>query len=76
NIDALIYSPGYLCVRLPFVSGENYDEFIEEFVNQVKARFPNVFLHWEDLGLDNATRILEKYKDKLCTFNDDIEGTG
>ena len=76
NNDALLNAPGYLGVRLPRVSGETYDEFIEEFVTQVKARFPNVFLHWEDLGRDNATRILEKYKDKLCTFNDDIEGTG
>jgi malate dehydrogenase (oxaloacetate-decarboxylating) len=76
NNDALLNAPGYLGVRLPRVSGETYDEFIEEFVTQVKARFPNVFLHWEDLGRDNATRILEKYKEKLCTFNDDIEGTG
>ncbi|MED7787510.1 NAD-dependent malic enzyme [Francisella sp. 19X1-34] len=76
NNDDLLSAPGYLGVRLPRVSGETYDEFIEEFVTQVKARFPNVFLHWEDLGRDNATRILEKYKEKLCTFNDDIEGTG
>ncbi|WP_156796581.1 MULTISPECIES: NAD-dependent malic enzyme [Francisella] len=76
NNDQLLSAPGYLGIRLPRVSGETYDEFIEEFVSQVKTRFPNVFLHWEDLGRDNATRILEKYKDKLCTFNDDIEGTG
>ncbi|APC92078.1 MULTISPECIES: NAD-dependent malic enzyme [Francisella] len=76
NNDVLLSTPGYLGVRLPRVSGETYDEFIEEFVTQVKARFPNVFLHWEDLGRDNATRILEKYKDKLCTFNDDVDGTG
>ena len=69
-------APGYLGVRLPRVSGETYDEFIEEFVTQVKARFPNIFLHWEDMGRDNATRILQQYKEKLCTFNDDIEGTG
>ncbi|AIT09268.1 malate dehydrogenase [Candidatus Francisella endociliophora] len=76
NNDALINAPGYLGVRLPRISGETYDEFIEEFVTQVKARFPNVFLHWEDMGRDNATRILQHYKDRLCTFNDDIEGTG
>ena len=76
NNDELLNAPGYLGMRLPRVSGETYDEFIEEFVSQVKIRFPNVFLHWEDIGRDNATRILEKYKDKLCTFNDDIEGTG
>ncbi|QIV95604.1 malate dehydrogenase (oxaloacetate-decarboxylating) [Allofrancisella inopinata] len=76
NNDELLSAPGYLGMRLPRVSGETYDEFIEEFVTQVKSRFPNVFLHWEDIGRDNATRILEKYKERLCTFNDDIEGTG
>jgi len=76
NNDALLNAPGYLGVRLPRISGETYDEFIEEFVVQVKTRFPNVFLHWEDIGRDNATRILQKYKERLCTFNDDIEGTG
>ncbi|MDE4940689.1 NAD-dependent malic enzyme, partial [Francisella tularensis subsp. holarctica] len=43
---------------------------------QAKARFPKVISHWDDLGRDTAPRILEKYKDKLCTFNDDNEGTG
>lgn len=76
NNDELLSAPGYLGMRLPRVSGETYDEFIEEFVKELKARFPNVFLHWEDIGRDNAQRILDKYKDKLCTFNDDIEGTG
>ncbi|MDE4957583.1 NAD-dependent malic enzyme, partial [Francisella tularensis subsp. holarctica] len=61
NIDALLTAPGYLGVRLPRVSGETYDECIEEFVTQVKARFPNGFLQWDDLVRDNATRILEKY---------------
>lgn len=76
NNDSLLNAPGYLGTRLPRVSGETFDEFIEEFVVQIQARFPNVFLHWEDMGRDNATRILEKYKSRLCTFNDDIEGTG
>ena len=76
NNDKLLNDPLYLGMRLPRVSGECYDEFIEEFVTQIKARFPNVFLHWEDLGRDNAKRILEKYEDRLCTFNDDIQGTG
>jgi malate dehydrogenase (oxaloacetate-decarboxylating) len=76
NNDSLLNAPGYLGMRLPRVSGETFDEFIEEFVVQLQNRFPNVFLHWEDMGRDNATRILEKYKSRLCTFNDDIEGTG
>ncbi|MFC4892540.1 NAD-dependent malic enzyme [Pseudofrancisella aestuarii] len=76
NNDELLSAPGYLGMRLPRVSGETYDEFIEEFVKELKTRFPNVFLHWEDIGRDNAQRILDKYKEKLCTFNDDIEGTG
>ena len=76
NNDELLAAPGYLGLRLPRVSGETYDEFIEEFVSQAQRRFPNVFLHWEDFGRDNASRLLEKYRPRLCSFNDDIEGTG
>ena len=57
------------------VRGAAYDEFVEAFVSAVIARWPHVLLQWEDFARDNATRLLERYRDRLCTFNDDIQGT-
>jgi len=68
--------PFYLGWRHSRISGKQYDDFIEEFVTAIKNKFPNVFLHWEDFGRDNARRILDRYQDQLCSFNDDIQGTG
>jgi malate dehydrogenase (oxaloacetate-decarboxylating) len=57
------------------VKGEAYDELVDKFVQAVIKRFPDVLLQWEDFGQENAGRLLERYRHKLCTFNDDIQGT-
>jgi malate dehydrogenase (oxaloacetate-decarboxylating) len=71
----LLNSDLYLGERHARVRGERYDEFIESFVQAVTTLFPNAMLHWEDFGAGNAHRLLERYRDRICTFNDDIQGT-
>jgi malate dehydrogenase (oxaloacetate-decarboxylating) len=71
----LLNSDLYLGEQHARVRGERYDEFIESFVQAVNKLFPNAMLHWEDFGAGNAHRILNRYSDRICTFNDDIQGT-
>lgn len=75
NNEERITNPLYIGWRHERVRGKDYDDFIEAFVSAVKARFPNVLLQWEDFAQQNANPILEKYRNQLCTFNDDIQGT-
>jgi malate dehydrogenase (oxaloacetate-decarboxylating) len=72
----LLKDPLYLGWRHERVRGAEYDAFIERFVAGVKKCWPHVLLQWEDFSKGNAARLLEKYRDQLCTFNDDIQGTG
>ncbi len=76
NNQDLLNDPMYLGCRHPRISDAAYDDFIASFVHEIHKQFPNAFLHWEDLGRGNARRILDQFQNELCTFNDDIQGTG
>jgi len=67
--------PIYIGWQHERVRGAEYDDFIEIFVTAVRERWPHVLLHWEDFALRNANRLLARYREQLCTFNDDIQGT-
>ena len=74
NPDCLT-DPLYVGWRHERVRGQDYDDFIDAFVTAVTRRWPRVLLQWEDFAKNNATRLLERYRDRLCTFNDDVQGT-
>ncbi|CEG56653.1 NAD-dependent malic enzyme [Legionella fallonii] len=76
NNQDLLNDPMYLGCRHPRINNMDYDDFISTFVNEIHKQFPNAFLHWEDFGRGNARRILDQFQNQLCTFNDDIQGTG
>ena len=72
----LLDDPYYLGNRHPRVRGDAYDAFIDRYVRTASALFPDALLHWEDFGIGNARRLLERYRNEHCTFNDDMQGTG
>ncbi|MGD6844965.1 NAD-dependent malic enzyme [Bacillus infantis] len=76
NNETLINDPLYIGNKFPRVRGERYEQFVDQFVVTARKFFPNVLLHWEDLGNVNARNIMEKYGNEILTFNDDIQGTG
>jgi malate dehydrogenase (oxaloacetate-decarboxylating) len=76
NRQELLDDPLYLGNRHPRVGRDSYDAFIDAYVNVATRLFPRALLHWEDFGPANARRILRRYRDKVLTFNDDVQGTG
>ncbi len=73
--EELLADPLYLGWRHERVTGAEYESFVEEFVTTVKRRFPGVLLQWEDFAGTNAAPLLDRYRDELPSFNDDIQGT-
>lgn len=75
NNQALLNDPLYLGWRSPRITGKEYDDFVESFVLAIKKRYPKVLLQWEDFARDHALPLLERYRNRICSFNDDIQGT-
>jgi malate dehydrogenase (oxaloacetate-decarboxylating) len=74
--ESLLDDPTYIGNRHPRVRGERYDAFIDAYVTAVTTLFPRALLQWADFAPGNGRRIFDKYRDRLCTFNEDIQGTG
>jgi malate dehydrogenase (oxaloacetate-decarboxylating)(NADP+) len=76
NNEALLSDPLYLGLRQKRLSGQAFDEIVEEFILASQEVFPGVIVQFEDFANHNAFRLLDRYRDRVCCFNDDIQGTG
>jgi malate dehydrogenase (oxaloacetate-decarboxylating) len=76
NRESLLRDPTYIGNRHARIRGERYDAFIDAYVNAATKLFPNALMQWADFAPGNARRILARYRDRICTFNDDVQGTG
>lgn len=75
NNPNMLTDPLYLGYKNQRITGPEYDAFIEKFIAAIQKRFPKVLLQWEDFAKPHAWSLLEKYRKKICSFNDDIQGT-
>jgi malate dehydrogenase (oxaloacetate-decarboxylating) len=75
NNQERLHDPEYIGWRHERITGQPYWDFVDKFVSCIKRKLPNVLLQWEDFAKPHARPILDKYRDSLCTFNDDIQGT-
>ncbi|WP_413294482.1 NAD-dependent malic enzyme [Bdellovibrio sp. HCB185ZH] len=75
NNQTLINDPLYMGWKHPRISGDEYYQFVDEFIEAVKRRWPDVLLQFEDFAQKNASPLLKRYRDEICCFNDDIQGT-
>ncbi|MFT5421030.1 MAG: malate dehydrogenase (oxaloacetate-decarboxylating) [Candidatus Endobugula sp.] len=75
NNQALIDDPMYMGAKHPRLSGQEYDDFVEMFMQAVTSRWPEALIQFEDFAGHNANRLLDRYRNKACSFNDDIQGT-
>lgn len=75
NNVTLLNDPLYPGLKIHRIKGKEYDEFIEEFIRVITNVFPKICIQWEDFAGPDAVMILDKYREKICTFNDDIQGT-
>ncbi|MBI2681210.1 MAG: NAD-dependent malic enzyme [Candidatus Solibacter usitatus] len=76
NRESLLSDPMYIGNRHGRIRGERYDAFIDAYVAATTRLFPNALLQWADFAPGNGRSLLEKYRDRICTFNDDMQGTG
>jgi malate dehydrogenase (oxaloacetate-decarboxylating) len=76
NRESLLHDPTYIGNRHARIRGERYDAFIEAYIEVATRLFPGALLQWADFAPGNGRRILEKYRHRMCTFNDDMQGTG